>query len=80
MLTYHLPRSVFLAESLQNLGPEEDEKRAASAHHLLMRMEMVFEKALVDMSGVDAAEMDLEMRLINQALDEDLNADPAPRK
>jgi len=85
VLTYHLPKAVYLAESLQALGPDSQsqgdaDKRAAEAHHLLMRMEMVFEKALVDMSGVDAAEMDLEMRLINQALDEDLNADPRPRK
>jgi hypothetical protein len=36
-------------------------------------MEMVFEKTLLDMSEVDAAEMDLEMRLINQSLDEELN-------
>ncbi|MDZ4778096.1 MAG: 5-bromo-4-chloroindolyl phosphate hydrolysis family protein [Alphaproteobacteria bacterium] len=80
VLTYHLPKAVYLAESLQAMGPEDAEKRAAEAHHLLMRMEMMFEKALVDMSSVDAAEMDLEMRLINQALDEDLNTDPRRRK
>jgi len=80
VLTYHLPKAVFLAERLQSMGPDDAEKRAAEAHHVLMRMEMVFEKALVDMSGVDAAEMDLEMRLINQALDEDLNTDPTKRR
>lgn len=80
VFTYHLPKAVFLAERLQSIGPEDAEKRAAEAHHVLMRMEMVFEKALVEMSGIDAAEMDLEMRLINQALDEDLDTDPAKRK
>jgi hypothetical protein len=75
VLTYHLPKAVFVAETFQSLEPEHYEKRAAEARHLLTRMEMVFEKAILDMSSVDAAEMDLEMRLINQALDEDLNTD-----
>jgi len=79
VLTYHLPKAVFVAETFRNLGPEHYEHRAAQARHLLTRMEMVFEKAILDMSSVDAAEMDLEMRLINQALDEDLNND-APRR
>lgn len=80
VLTYHLPKAVYLAEQLQSLPPGDPDKRAAGAHHTLMRMEMVLEKALVDMSSIDSAEMDLEMRLINQALDEDLNADPRVRK
>jgi 5-bromo-4-chloroindolyl phosphate hydrolysis protein len=75
VLTYHLTKAVFVAETFQSLEPEHYEKRAAEARHLLTRMEMVFEKAILDMSSVDAAEMDLEMRLINQALDEDLNTD-----
>lgn len=77
VLTYHLPKAVFVAETFQGLEPEHYDKRAAEARHLLTRMEMVFEKAILDMSSVDAAEMDLEMRLINQALDEDLNSDKA---
>ncbi len=79
VLTYHLPKAVFVAETFQSLEPEHYEKRAAEARHLLTRMEMVFEKAILDMSSVDAAEMDLEMRLINQALDEDLNTEPSKR-
>ncbi|KAF0184610.1 MAG: hypothetical protein FD124_1977 [Alphaproteobacteria bacterium] len=79
VLTYHLPKAVFVADTFQGLEAEHYEKRAAEARHLLTRMEMVFEKAILDMSSVDAAEMDLEMRLINQALDEDLNAEPSKR-
>jgi hypothetical protein len=74
VFTYHLPKAVYVAETFLGLQDQQSEKRAADARHVLTRMEMVFEKTLLDMSEVDAAEMDLEMRLINQSLDEELNA------
>lgn len=73
VFTYHLPKAVFVAETFLGLHEQQSEKRGADARHVLTRMEMVFEKTLLDMSEVDAAEMDLEMRLINQSLDEELN-------
>ena len=73
VFTYHLPKAVFVAETFLGLHEQSSEKRAGDARHVLTRMEMVFEKTLLDLSEVDAAEMDLEMRLINQSLDEDLN-------
>ena len=73
VFTYHLPKAVFVAETFLGLQEQQSEKRTADARHVLTRMEMVFEKTLLDMSEVDAAEMDLEMRLINQSLDEELN-------
>jgi hypothetical protein len=72
-LTYHLPRAVFLAENLVDMQSASDPKRAGAAQHVLGRMEMLFERTLLDMAAPDLAEMDLEMRLINQALDEDLD-------
>ena len=73
VFTYHLPKAVFVAETFLGLHEQATEKRANDARHVLARMEMVFEKTLLDMSEVDGAEMDLEMRLINQSLDEDLS-------
>ena len=73
VFTYHLPKAVYVAETFLGLSEQVTEKRANDARHVLSRMEMVFDKTLLDMSEVDAAEMDMEMRLINQSLDEDLN-------
>lgn len=73
VFTYYLPKAVMLSETLHAASGENGERHAADARHTLARIELAFEKALLDLSSVDAAEMELEMRLINQALDEDLD-------
>ncbi|MBU6371366.1 MAG: 5-bromo-4-chloroindolyl phosphate hydrolysis family protein [Alphaproteobacteria bacterium] len=78
--TYHLPKAVYLAETLGSLDAAgADEKRRAAARHVLARMENLFEKTALDLANVDAREMDVELRLINQALDEDLDRTTAPK-
>lgn len=78
--TYHLPKAVYLAETLSALeAAGADEKRRANARHVLARMENLFEKTALDLANVDAREMDVELRLINQALDEDLDARSVPK-
>lgn len=76
-LTYHLPKAIYLGELLVELQASPDAKRSASAIHVLGRMEMLLERTLLDLAAPDMAEMDLEMRLINQALDEDLDQPPS---
>ncbi|MFZ4601612.1 MAG: 5-bromo-4-chloroindolyl phosphate hydrolysis family protein [Caulobacterales bacterium] len=77
--TYHLPKAVYLAETLGALDAAgADEKRRTAARHVLARMENLFEKTALDLANVDAREMDVELRLINQALDEDLDRTPPP--
>ncbi len=72
--TYHLPKSVYVAESIAALEVSgADPARRQAARHVLARMENLFEKTALDLAGVDAREMDVELRLIQQALDEDLN-------
>lgn len=71
-LTYYLPKAAGAAESLVD-APEQAEGRS-DVRHVLTRIEMYLEKTILDMHEVDSAEMNLELRLINQALDEDLNA------
>jgi hypothetical protein len=79
MLTYHLPKAIYLGELLVELQAKPDAKRSTSAIHVLGRMEMLLERTLLDLAAPDMAEMDLEMRLINQALDEDLDQPPKGR-
>jgi 5-bromo-4-chloroindolyl phosphate hydrolysis protein len=72
--TYHLPKAVYVAESIGALEASgADPARRQAARHVLARMENLFEKTALDLAGVDAREMDVELRLIQQALDEDLN-------
>jgi hypothetical protein len=72
-LTYYVPKAAYVAETF--LSPSDgprDKGRSQEARQVLGRMEMLLEKTLMDMRGIDEAEMNLEMRLINQALDEEL--------
>jgi DNA-binding transcriptional ArsR family regulator len=72
--TYHLPKAVYVTESIAALEASGAEPaRRQAARHVLARMENLFEKTALDLAGVDAREMDVELRLIQQALDEDLN-------
>jgi len=78
--TYHLPKAVYLAETLSSLeAAGADEKRRTAARHVLARMENLFEKTALDLANVDAREMDVELRLISQALDEDLDKTQSPK-
>lgn len=71
-LTYYLPKAAGAAESL--CDAPDNAPGVADVHHVLTRIEMFLEKTVLDMHEVNSAEMNLELRLINQALDEDLNA------
>jgi 5-bromo-4-chloroindolyl phosphate hydrolysis protein len=75
ILTYHLPKAVYLADTLKALetAARPDDKRIIQARHVLARMENLFEKTEIDLKAGDAREMDVEIRLINEALDEDLS-------
>jgi hypothetical protein len=75
-LTYYLPKAAGAAESL--CDAPENAPGVTDVHHVLTRIEMFLEKTVLDMHEVNSAEMNLELRLINQALDEDLNAGKTP--
>lgn len=74
VLTYHCERAVFLVGSLAALAqsPGADARRHQAITHVLARMENLFERTALDLVAGDGKEMDLELRLISQALDEDL--------
>lgn len=73
-LTYHAERAAFLVGSLGAMAasPAADPKRYAAAKHVLARMDNLFERTALALTAGEAKEMDLELRLIDQALDEDL--------
>jgi hypothetical protein len=79
VLTYHLPRAVYVAETFLKEGDAVSAAQSREARQVLGRMEMLLEKTLLDLAEVERAEMSLEMRLINQALDEELGAVPVKR-
>lgn len=74
VLTYHAERAVYLAETLAALGASKaaDPSRFVAAKHVLARMDNLFERTALELAAGDAKELDLELRLIDQALDEDL--------
>jgi 5-bromo-4-chloroindolyl phosphate hydrolysis protein len=81
VFTYHLPKAVYLAETLTQLeGFGRENKRTVEARHVLARIENLLEKTLLDLTAVDAREMDVEIRLINEALDEDLGKEPEAKR
>jgi len=74
VLTYHVERAVYLAETLGAVlaSKAADPQQIVSAKHVLARMDNLFERTALELTAGDAKEMDLELRLIDQALDEDL--------
>lgn len=73
VFTQHLPKAVVIAQTHLALRHDPQDQRAQEARHVLARMEALFEKVVLDLSAFDPGDMDLEIRLANQALDEDLN-------
>lgn len=77
--TYFLPEAARIAEQMSAFAAQKDEKNLLEARSILARTELVLEKAMLAMSGLDLAEANVGMRLVNQALDEELN-DGTPRR
>lgn len=68
LLTYHAEKAAKLAE----LSSSAEGERQAGVRRVLGRMELLFEETEAALKHEDSRELDLELRLIDQALDEDL--------
>jgi hypothetical protein len=68
LLTYHAEKAAKLAE----LSSSAEGARLAGVRRVLARMELLFEETQAALKQEDARELDLELKLIDQALDEDL--------
>jgi hypothetical protein len=68
LLTYHIEKAAKLAD----LSSEAEGPRLDGVRRVLGRMELLFEQTEAALKHEDGRELDLELRLIDQALDEDL--------
>lgn len=68
LLTYHMEKAAKLAE----LSTQAEGQRLDGVRRVLGRMELLFEQTEAAVKHEDGRELDLELKLIDQALDEDL--------
>ncbi len=72
-LTYHAEKAALLAGMAGAHEGGADGERLANVRRVLSRMERLFEETEAALKAEDRREMDLDLKLIDQALDEDLN-------
>ena len=72
LLTHHAEKAAHLGSMAQAHAASGDTARLTAARRVLGRMEALFEQTENELAAGDRREMDLELRLIDQALDEDL--------
>jgi hypothetical protein len=71
LLTHHLDRAAFLG-GLISAEPAPDRDKLADVLRVLGRMEMLFLQVETEIAGGDGRDLDLELKVIDQALDEDI--------
>jgi 5-bromo-4-chloroindolyl phosphate hydrolysis protein len=78
-LTYYLPRAAEIAEAYGELERSEtpDPQRLASTRTLLDRLDVAFTRYAAGLQDADLDKLDIELKLLKSALDEDLGP-PAP--
>jgi hypothetical protein len=71
-LTYHAEKAAQLAEMVASPTLGADPERLANVGRVLSRMERLFQETEAALKAEDRRDMDLDLKLIDQALDEDL--------
>ena len=79
-LTYYLPRAAEIAEAYSELERSEtpDPQRLASTRALLDRLDVAFTRYAAGLQDADLDKLDIELKLLKSALDEDLGPTAAP--
>lgn len=79
-LTYYMPRAAEIAEAYGMLerSPAPDPARIASTGELLERLDAAFTRYAANVQDADLDRLDIEMKLLKSALDEDLGPIAAP--
>lgn len=77
-LTYHAEKAAQLAQMAGLSGSAADTDRMANVRRILSRMERLFEETEEALQAEDLREVDLDLKLMDQALDEDLNRTRRP--
>lgn len=71
-LTYHAEKAAQLAEMAASPALGADPERLGNVRRVLARMERLFQETEAALKAEDRRDMDLDLKLIDQALDEDL--------
>jgi len=79
-LTYYLPRAAEIAEAYAVLERSDapDPQRLASTRALLDRLDVAFTGYAASLQDADLDKLDIELKLLKSALDEDLGPPAAP--
>lgn len=74
LFTFYCPKAVEVTHSLIEMqaDPTIDAGRLDATRDVLSKLEMVFDKTELDLKAVDGRVVDIELRVLNQSLDEDL--------
>lgn len=71
LLTHHLDRAAYLGD-LISAQPAPDRDKLVDIMRVLGRMEILFLQVEAEVAGVQGRDLDLELKVIDQALDEDI--------
>jgi 5-bromo-4-chloroindolyl phosphate hydrolysis protein len=73
-LTYYLPRAGEIAQAFVELeqAPVADAQRLASSRELIERLDTAFTRYATSLQDADLDRLDIELKLLKSALDEDL--------
>ncbi|MGC2780861.1 MAG: 5-bromo-4-chloroindolyl phosphate hydrolysis family protein [Bradyrhizobium sp.] len=81
-LTYYLPRAAEIAQAYAELeqAPVTDPQRLTSTRELIDRLDTAFTRYATSLQDADLDKLDIELKLLKSALDEDLGpaTPPAP--
>jgi 5-bromo-4-chloroindolyl phosphate hydrolysis protein len=79
-LTYYLPRAAEIAEAYGSLegSPLPDAMRMASTGELIDRLDVAFTRYAASLQDADLDKLDIELKLLNSSLDEDLGTAAPP--
>jgi 5-bromo-4-chloroindolyl phosphate hydrolysis protein len=74
LFTFYCPKAVEVTSSLIEMqaDPNIDAARMEATRDVLSKLEMVFDKTEIELKSVDGRVLDIELRVLNQSLDEDL--------
>ncbi|CAL75211.1 hypothetical protein; putative signal peptide [Bradyrhizobium sp. ORS 278] len=79
-LTYYLPRAAEIAHAYAELeqAPVADPQRLASTRELIDRLDAAFTRYAASLQDADLDKLDIELKLLKSALDEDLGPAAPP--
>jgi 5-bromo-4-chloroindolyl phosphate hydrolysis protein len=81
-LTYYLPRAAEMAEAYQSLerNPAAEAARFNSTQEIIDRLDVAFTDYSANLRDADLDKLDIELKLLKRALDEDLGSAAATQR